>query len=107
MGSGVGLAGQPWVAAYAGVKAFTLVFADSLWSELRGAGIDVIGIAAPLMDTPTLRSQLGAAQIPGIFAPEDVARDTLRRLPEGCSYIYAFGEPPEESNARPPPVARA
>lgn len=32
-----------------------------------------------------------------IFAPEDVVRNTLRRLPQGPSYVYSFGEPPEES----------
>jgi short-subunit dehydrogenase len=97
MGSGAGLGGQPMVAAYSGVKAFTLNLAESLWSELRGSGVDVIGIAAPIMETPTLRETLGDMQIPGIFAAADVARDALLRLPEGCSYVYAFGEKPEES----------
>jgi short-subunit dehydrogenase len=97
MGSGAGLGGQPLVAAYSGAKAFTLNLAESLWSELRGSGVDVIGIAAPIMDTPTLRNTLGDMQIPGIFDAAAVARDSLRRLPDGCSYIYAFGEAPEES----------
>lgn len=97
MGSGAGLGGQPGIAAYAGVKAFVLVLAESLWSELRGAGVDVIGIAAPIMETPTLRRTLGDMQIPGIVAAEEVVHTALQRLPTGCSYVYAFGEPPEES----------
>ncbi|MDB5687554.1 MAG: short-chain dehydrogenase [Rhizorhabdus sp.] len=97
MGSGAGMGGQPGVAVYSGVKAFALNLAESLWSELRDAGVDVIGIAAPIMETPSLRRSLGDLQIPGTFAPEDVVRNALRRLPDGPSYIYAFGEPPEES----------
>jgi short-subunit dehydrogenase len=97
MGSGAGMGGQPGVAAYSGAKAFVLNLAESLWSELRGAGVDVIGIAAPVMETPSLRQSLGDLKIPGIFAPEDVVRNTLRRLPQGPSFIYAFGELPEES----------
>lgn len=97
MGSGAGMGGQPGVAVYSGVKAFVLNLAESLWSELREAGVNVIGIAAPVMETPSLRQSVGALDIPGIFAPEDVVRNTLQRLPDWPSYIYAFGEPPEES----------
>jgi short-subunit dehydrogenase len=95
MGSGAGLGGQPGVAAYSGVKGFVLNFAESLWAELCGHGVHVIGIAAPIMETPTLRRTLGDMKIPGIVPAEEVVRTTLQRLPEGCSYVYAFGEPPE------------
>jgi short-subunit dehydrogenase len=97
MGSGAGMGGQPGVAAYSSVKAFVLNLAESLWAELRGAGVDVIGIAAPVMETPSLRRLLGELQIPGTLDPAVVARNALVRLPSGCSYIYAFREPPEES----------
>ena len=97
MGSGAGLGGQPHVAAYSACKGFVLNLAESLWSELRDYGVDVICIAAPIMETPTLRDTLGDMRIPGIFDAAAVARDALRRLPVGCSYVYAFGEPPEES----------
>jgi len=95
MGSGAGLGGQPGVAAYSGVKGFVMNFAESLWAELRGHGVHVIGIAAPIMETPTLRNTLGDMVIPGIVPAEEVVHTALQRLPEGCSYIYAFGEPPE------------
>jgi uncharacterized protein len=98
MGSGAGMGGQPGVAAYSGAKAFVLNLAESLWAELRGAGVDVIGIAAPVMETPSLRRSLGEMEIAGIFSPEEVVRKALVRLPNGPSYIYAFGEPPEESD---------
>lgn len=90
MGSGAGLGGQPGVAVYSGVKGFVLNLAESLWAELRGAGIDVIGIAAPVMDTPALRASVGDRDIPGIFSADEVVRDTLRRLPHGPCYVYAL-----------------
>ncbi len=97
MGSAAGMGGQPGVAVYSGVKAFVLNLAESLWSELKSSGVDVIGIAAPIMETPSLRNTVGDRVIPGIFAPEDVVRTALERLPTGASFVYAFGQPPEES----------
>lgn len=97
MGSAAGMGGQPGVAVYSGVKAFVLNLAESLWSELRASGVDVIGIAAPVMETPSLRNTVGDRAIPGIFAAEEVVRNALVRLPAGASFVYAFGQPPEES----------
>ena len=97
MSSGTALGGMRGTAAYSGVKAFQLNLAEALWSELRDAGVHVIGVAAPLMETPTLRHQLGEKTIPGIVAAEDVAREALARLPTGCCLIYAFGQPWEET----------
>ena len=36
--------GQPGAGLYSATKAFELVFAESLWAELRGDNVDVIGI---------------------------------------------------------------
>jgi short-subunit dehydrogenase len=55
MSSGAGLGGQPWLVMYSGTKAFELNFVESLWAELDGQNVDIIGVAAPIMDTPTLR----------------------------------------------------
>jgi short-subunit dehydrogenase len=78
-GSGAGLGGQPGLAVYSGVKAFVLNLAESLWSELREAGVDAIAIAAPVMETPALRASLGDRDLPGILPAEDVVRNMLRR----------------------------
>ncbi|MDH2132837.1 SDR family NAD(P)-dependent oxidoreductase [Sphingobium yanoikuyae] len=55
MSSGAGLGGQPWLVMYSATKAFELNFVESLWAELEGQNVDIVGIAAPIMDTPTLR----------------------------------------------------
>lgn len=55
MSSGAGLGGQPWLVMYSATKAFELNFVESLWAELDGSNVDIIAMAAPIMDTPALR----------------------------------------------------
>lgn len=54
-GSGAGLAGGPNMVAYGATKAFDMVFAEALWSELHDKGIDVLGVILGKTDTPALR----------------------------------------------------
>ena len=56
LGSGAGFAGGPNMVAYGATKAFDMVFAEALWSELHGKGIDVIGLILGKTDTPALRT---------------------------------------------------
>jgi short-subunit dehydrogenase len=55
MSSGAGLGGQPWLTMYSATKAFELNFVESLWAELEDQNVEIIGVGAPIMDTPTLR----------------------------------------------------
>src|SRR3546814_17683814 len=79
MGSGAGLGGQPGVAVYSGVTGFVLNLAESLWAELRGRGVDVIGIAAPVMETPALRQTIGDRELHAIYDPAAVVRNAFPR----------------------------
>jgi short-subunit dehydrogenase len=98
MGSGAGLGGQPGVATYSSVKAFVLNLAESLWGEWRASGVDVIGIAAPIMDTPTLRGLLGDMVIPGMVSADEVARTALERMQAGAPcHVYPLDPTPEEA----------
>jgi short-subunit dehydrogenase len=54
-GSGAGLAGGPNMVAYGATKAFDMVFAEALWSELHDKGIDVVGLILGKTNTPALR----------------------------------------------------
>jgi short-subunit dehydrogenase len=54
-GSGAGLAGGPNMVAYGATKAFDMVFAEALWSELRDKGVDVVGLLLGKTNTPALR----------------------------------------------------
>lgn len=54
-GSGAGFAGAPNMVAYAASKAFDMVFAEALWTELKPKGVDVLGLILGETDTPALR----------------------------------------------------
>ena len=54
-GSGAGFVGGPNMVAYGATKAFDMVFAEALWSELHDKGVDVIGLILGKTDTPALR----------------------------------------------------
>jgi uncharacterized protein len=100
MSSGAGMGGQAGVASYSAVKAYQMNLGEALWAELKPVGVDVIVIAAPIMETPTLRGQLGDMVIPDIHQSEDVARLALARLPEGCSYVYSIESDPALNEAQ-------
>ncbi|HYO01247.1 MAG TPA: SDR family NAD(P)-dependent oxidoreductase [Mycobacterium sp.] len=54
-GSGAGFVGAPNMVAYGATKAFDMVFAEALWSELHEKGVDVLGLILGKTDTPALR----------------------------------------------------
>jgi short-subunit dehydrogenase len=54
-GSGAGLVGGPNMVAYGATKAFDMIFAEALWSELHDKGVDVLGLILGKTDTPALR----------------------------------------------------
>ena len=69
VGSGAGLVGAPNMVAYAATKAFDMVLAESLWSELHDHGVDVLGLILGVTDTPALRRLL--AQRGLLASPDD------------------------------------
>jgi uncharacterized protein len=97
MASGAGLGGQPMLAMYAGTKAFEICFAESLWGELGDANIDVIAIAAPLMNTPTLqRATEGMGFDLNIaYDPADVTHNALASLFAGKPVLIVPDGPGE------------
>ena len=86
--------GQPGSGLYSATKAFELVFAESLWAELRGDNVDVIGIAAPPMATPTAVEILGAVGmakpeiLAGLYRPDDVVSSVLSMLGKEPSHVF-------------------
>ena len=91
-GSGAGLVGASNMAAYAGSKAFDLVFAEALWSELKPRGVDVLGLVLGQTDTPALRrlrDERGIGTpgraIKGATPAATVAAQALRHIAHGPS----------------------
>jgi uncharacterized protein len=91
--SGACYGGLPSLAIYAASKAFSLVLGESLWSELRPFGIDVLNLVLGRTDTPALRallSEKGLPIPPDLASPEDVAEVGLANLPHGP--IHNWGQ---------------
>lgn len=92
--SGAALAGGPNMVAYGATKAFDMVFAEALWTELHDKGIDVLGLILGKTDTPSLRLlEHSRGQIasmddvpPGAGSPEQVVNEAFENLANGPTY---------------------
>jgi short-subunit dehydrogenase len=86
-------AGATPLVAYCASKAFTQIFAEGLWSELRPRGVDVLYVALGATATPNRQSQSarpdkGPAALQDdpnriVAQPDDVADDSLANLTKG------------------------
>ena len=94
MSSLAGFQGSGFLASYAGSKAFNRVFAESLWYEWKGRGVDVIACCAGAtstqnyLDTNPGRSGFFA---PAVTTPEEVVEECFRNLGKRPSYIAGRG----------------
>jgi len=76
--------GTPFVASYAATKAFNLVLAEGLWSELKEHGVDLLACCAGATLTPGYE-RATPARAESRFAPQpqdpaEVAREALAAL---------------------------
>jgi short-subunit dehydrogenase len=84
--SGACYGGGSFMACYTASKAFDLCFAESLWGELHGYGVDMCTLVMGMTDTPAFRKLLTEKGLPfpdQVASPVDVARTGLARLPHG------------------------
>lgn len=82
MSSLAGLQGAPRIAAYAASKAFNIVLAESLWSELRPHGVDVVVACAGAIRTPGYARTV-SKDVPGTLEAAVVAEAALNALGHG------------------------
>jgi len=83
MSSMAGNFGAAQLTIYAASKAFALVFADALWAELRGHGVDVLAVQPGQTRTPGWQaSQPPELQGPGphVMEPAEVVTEALATL---------------------------
>jgi short-subunit dehydrogenase len=97
MSSLTGFQGTPLVATYGATKAFNLVLAEGLWSELGERGVDVLACCAGATLTPGYdratprRETKGIGLAPRPQSPADVAREALDALGHGPSVVTGRG----------------
>jgi short-subunit dehydrogenase len=94
--SSAGTIGMPRMVVYGATKAFDLVFAEALWSEVHASGVDVLAPILAATDTPALRrllakrgvltSEADDAALPDVVTPEEVVEGIIANLPEGPSW---------------------
>lgn len=83
------LCGNPGLAAYSGSKAFSTMFCEALWHELRPHGVHVLSHVLGMTDTPA-----NERNYPGMGGmgdkPEDIVAQGLSALDKG-PVLYAGG----------------
>ncbi|MGW4396950.1 SDR family NAD(P)-dependent oxidoreductase [Amycolatopsis nivea] len=89
VGSLAGYLGQAEISVYSAVKAFSRVFAEGLWLELRDRGVDVLELVLGVTRTPAMERAGLAFDLPGlnVAEPEDVAREGLAHLADGPVWV--------------------
>lgn len=89
VGSLAGYLGQAQISVYSAVKAFSRVFAEGLWLELRDHGVDVLELVLGVTRTPAMARAGLNFELPGLHVaePDDVAREGLEQLPHGPVWV--------------------
>jgi short-subunit dehydrogenase len=94
--SSAGAIGMPQMVVYGGTKAYDLVFAEALWTELSPSGVDVLAPILAATDTPTLRRVLAKrgmlesehddSPLPNAVTAEEVVEGIIANLSDGPSW---------------------
>ena len=85
VGSLAGYLGQADMSIYSAAKAFSRVFAEGLWLELREHGVDVLELVLGVTRTPAMDRAGLDFDLPGlrVAEPTDVAAEGLAHLQDG------------------------
>jgi uncharacterized protein len=81
-----GLQGVPGLAAYSATKAFLITLGESLWAELRPAGVDVLTVCAGAVATPGYQ-EATRRTAPGTTSPDLVAATALGAIGRGFRVV--------------------
>ena len=109
LSSMAGMVGGAYIAAYAATKAFDIVFASSLWAEMKGFGVDILGLVAGATRTPAAeaaglhfnKKAQGNSEDVMTMDPDDVVSEALAHMQEGPVWF------PGERNKALAPTLRA
>ncbi|MET3963639.1 short-subunit dehydrogenase [Marmoricola sp. OAE513] len=91
VGSMASYMGSTHHTVYGGAKAFSRIFAESLWLELREHGVDVLELVLGVTRTPAMERVGLDFEVPGmkVAEPLDVAREGLANLANGPVHVAA------------------
>lgn len=85
VGSLAGYLGQARISVYSAAKAFSRVFAEGLWLEMRAYDVHVLELVLGVTRTPAMERAGLRMDLPGLVVaePDDVAREGLAHLADG------------------------
>lgn len=85
VGSLSGYMGQAQISVYSAAKAFSRVFAEGLWLEMRPYGVHVLELVLGVTRTPAMERAGLRMNLPGlrVAEPDDVAGEGLDNLADG------------------------
>ncbi|MCD4532893.1 SDR family NAD(P)-dependent oxidoreductase [Nocardioides sp. cx-169] len=94
VGSLAGYVGTSTESVYGAAKAFGRIFAEGLWAELRGDGVDVLELVLGLTRTPAMERAGLDFDLPGLHVadPAEVAAEGLAALGSGPVHVVAGNE---------------
>ncbi|GAA4822803.1 SDR family NAD(P)-dependent oxidoreductase [Tomitella cavernea] len=89
LGSVTGFVGCTHMSVYSGAKAFSRIFTEGLWLEMREHDVDVLALTAGVTRTPAMERAGLQFDTPGLNVsdPADVAREGLEHLADGPVWI--------------------
>ncbi|MGW6374603.1 SDR family NAD(P)-dependent oxidoreductase [Rhodococcus sp. NPDC055112] len=95
LGSMSGYLGAEQQSIYSAAKAFSRVFAEGLWLELKPFGVHVLELVLGVTRTPAMARAGLNFDIPGMLVaePEDVAREGLEHLADGPVWVAGGNYP--------------
>lgn len=103
VGSLAGYMGAWRHTVYAGAKAFSRIFAESLWLELRDHNVDVLELVLGVTRTPAMERVGLNFDVPGMIVnePAEVAAEGLAQLANGPVYVAGGNAATAETNGGP------
>lgn len=112
VGSLAGYMGQAHMSVYSAVKAFSRVFAEGLWLELREFDVHVLELVLGVTRTPAMERVGLRMDLPGldVSEPDDVADEGLAHLADGPVLVVGPNQRAAEKRSgfpRGPLVAKA
>jgi len=103
VGSLAGYMGAWRHTVYAGAKAFSRMFAESLWLELREHNVDVLELVLGVTRTPAMQRVGLNFDVPGMIVnePAAVAAEGLAHLADGPIYVAGGNLETAQANSAP------
>lgn len=89
MSSLSGTQGSPKIATYAASKAFLMILAEGLWSEMKEHHVDVVACCAGAVITPGYQNAQ-SRKAPGTLEAYQVAQEALRALGKEATIVPGF-----------------